>query len=85
MQGIPQDEKIILGGDFNGHVGKEAGQYAGSHGGFGVGILNEEGKSILDFSMAYDLKIVNTCFRKREEHLITYKSGVSSSQIDYFW
>ena len=48
-------------------------------GGFGFGELNEEGKSILDFSMAYDFKIANTCFKKREEHLITYKSGVASS------
>jgi len=26
----------------------------------------------------------NTCFRKREEHRITYRSGPSASQIDYF-
>ena len=84
VQGIPTQEKIVLGGDFNGHVGKEAGQFVGFHGGFGFGELNEEGRSILDFSMAYDFKIANTCFRKREEHLITYKSGVARSQIDYF-
>ena len=34
--------------------------------------------------MTYDFKIVNTYFKKREEHLITYKSGVVSSQIDFF-
>jgi len=52
--------------------------------GYGLGEINVEGKSILDFSSAFDLTIVNTCFRKREEHLITYKSGVSCSQIDFF-
>ena len=46
---------------------------------FSFGKLNEEGKSIIDFSMAYDFKIANTYFKKREEHLITYKSGVASS------
>ena len=34
--------------------------------------------------MAYVFKIMNTCFRKMEEYLITYKSGVASSQIDFF-
>ena len=46
--------------------------------------INAEGKPILDFSSAFDLTIANTCFRKREEHLITDKSGVSCSQIDFF-
>ena len=48
------------------------------HGGFGIRELNEEGKSILDFLMAYDLKIVNTYFKKWKEHLIAYKSGVQA-------
>ena len=80
VQQIPLQERIILGIDFNGHVDKEARQYARFHGGFGFGKLNEKGKIILDFSMVYDLKIVNTCFKKRDKHLITYKSGVASSQ-----
>jgi hypothetical protein len=52
--------------------------------GYGLREANVEGKSILDFSSAFDLTITNTCFRKREEHLITYRSGVSCSQIDFF-
>ncbi|XP_054785632.1 uncharacterized protein LOC129292133 [Prosopis cineraria] len=80
---IPQSEKIFIGGDFNGHVGREAGQYARVHGGFGFGELNNEGQTLLDFSLAYDFKIANTCFKKRDEHLITYKSGASRSQIDF--
>ena len=84
IQGIPILEKVFIGGDLNGHVGREAGQYPQAHGGFGFGELNNEGQSIIDFCMAYDLKIVNTCFKKREEHLITYKSGANRSQIDFF-
>ena len=30
-----------------------------------------------------DLALVNTFFNKKEEHLITYKSGGNSSQIDF--
>jgi len=54
------------------------------HGGYSFGEINAEDKSILDFSSAFDLTIANRYFRKREEHLITYKSGVSCSQIDFF-
>ena len=54
------------------------------HGGLGFGGRNSGGVSILDFAVAYDLAIVNTYFRKREEHLITFKSGNARTQIDYF-
>ena len=52
--------------------------------GYGLGEIHAEGKSIVDFSSAFDLIIANTCFRKKDEHFITYKSGVSCSQIDFF-
>ncbi|XP_020233683.1 craniofacial development protein 2-like [Cajanus cajan] len=84
IQGIPMGEKIFLGGDLNGHVGGDSRGYEGFHGGHGLGVANREGKTILDFSLAFDLTIVNTCFKKREEHLITYKSGMVCSQIDFF-
>ena len=38
---------------------------------------NELGDIIFDFSLAFDLAIVNTCFKKRDGHLITYESGTS--------
>ena len=31
-----------------------------------------------------DMIVVNTCYRKSEEYRITYRSGPSASQIDYF-
>ncbi|KAH1191322.1 tRNA pseudouridine(38/39) synthase [Glycine max] len=63
---------------------KVARGFEGVHGGFGLGEMNGEGKSILEFSEALDLSIANTWFKKREEHLITYKSGGTCSQIDFF-
>ncbi|KAH1222102.1 Craniofacial development protein 2 [Glycine max] len=84
LQDIPQGEKVFLGGDLNGHVGSMARGFEGVHGGFGLGEMNGEGKSILEFSEALDLSIANTWFKKREEHLITYKSGGTCSQIDFF-
>ena len=54
------------------------------HGGYGFGDRNEAGKSILDFALASDLVVANTMYKKREEHLITFKSGSVKSQINYF-
>ncbi|MDL1135817.1 hypothetical protein PS057_20960 [Yersinia pestis] len=81
---IPQGEMVFIGGDLNGHVGRDVDGYIGVHGGHGYGNRNEEGKNILEFSVAYDLMVTNTFFRKREEHLVTYKSGSSRTQIDFF-
>ncbi|KAM1219346.1 hypothetical protein ACFX2J_046190 [Malus domestica] len=83
VQGIAQTEKLFIGGDLNGHVGRETGNYGGFHGGHGFGERNEDGEAILDFAMAYDLFLANTFFKKREEHVITYKSGSSKTQIDF--
>ncbi|XP_058216771.1 uncharacterized protein LOC131327642 [Rhododendron vialii] len=84
VQDIPFGEKLYIGGDFNGHVGVHKQGYEKAHGGFGFGDLNEGGRRILDFAVAFDLIVGNTLYRKREEHLITFESGPNKSQIDYF-
>ncbi|KAM2034227.1 hypothetical protein ACFX16_037464 [Malus domestica] len=83
VKGIAQTEKVFIGGDLNGHVGNETCNYGGFHGGHGFGERNEDGEAILDFAMAYDLFLVNTFFKKREEHVITYKSVSLKTQIDF--
>jgi hypothetical protein len=52
-------------------------------GGFEYGSRNQEGEDVLNFVLAYDLLIANTLFRKRETHLVTFRSGQHSSQIDF--
>lgn len=39
--------------------------------------------SLLDFARAFELVIVNSMFPKREEHLVTFRSMVAKTQIDY--
>ena len=80
---IPAEEKVFIGGDFNGHIGKEAANYNSVHGGFGYGVRNESGEILLEFALAKELVIANSIFRKKDEHLITYKSGGHATQIDY--
>ena len=80
---VPSSEKLFIGGDLNGHVGSTSAGFEVAHGGFGYGSRNQEGEDVLDFATAFDLMIANTFFRKRESHLVTYRSGHSSSQIAF--
>ena len=55
------------------------------HGGMGYGRPepDAEGERILEYPLAFDLILGNTCFKKRDNHLITYKSGNIATQIDF--
>ncbi|XP_071700501.1 uncharacterized protein [Rutidosis leptorrhynchoides] len=64
-------------------VGTISNGYAGVHEGFGYGVRNEEGCSILEFAVAHDLVVANSFFRKPEAQLATFHSGGHSTQIDY--
>ncbi|XP_019257640.1 PREDICTED: craniofacial development protein 2-like [Nicotiana attenuata] len=83
VRGIPPMEKLFIGGDLNGHFGSSAGGYGEVHGGFGFGDRNGGGTSLLDFTRAFELVIVNSSFLKMEEHLVTFRSMVAKTQIDY--
>ncbi|KAL8254913.1 hypothetical protein R6Q59_033134 [Mikania micrantha] len=83
MRNIPTDEKVCIGGDFNGHIGKENGGFQSIHEGCGFGSRNESGGTLLDFAVAHDLGIINSFFRKKDSHLITFSSGEWDTQIDY--
>ncbi|XP_019238919.1 PREDICTED: craniofacial development protein 2-like [Nicotiana attenuata] len=83
VRSIPHTEKLFIGGDFNGHIGAGAGGYDDVHGGYGFGDRNEGGNSLLEFARAFDLVIANSSFPKREEHLVTFRSLMGKTQIDY--
>ena len=80
---VPNSEVLIPIGDWNGHVGRVAGGFEAVHGGFGHGNRNIEGERLLEFTVANNLIVGNTQFKKRDSHLITYSSGGNNSQIDY--
>ncbi|VFQ71548.1 unnamed protein product [Cuscuta campestris] len=81
--GFPLTEKVIIGGDFNGHIGDSAEGFKDVHGGFGFGSRNPAGVSLLEFARASDMVVANSCFPKRDDHLATFVSGVGTTQIDY--
>jgi len=75
--------KCIVLGDFNGHVGDLAEGYEGVHGGHGWGVRNREGERVLEFADSFGMVVCNTYFKKEDEKLITYKSGVNATVVDY--
>ncbi|KAK3510548.1 hypothetical protein QTP70_009884 [Hemibagrus guttatus] len=83
MESIPMGERVVIGADFNGHVGEGNRGDEEVMGKFGVKERNLEGQMVVDFAKRMDMAVVNTYFQKREEHRVTYKSGGRRTQVDY--
>ncbi|KAK3539783.1 hypothetical protein QTP70_013216 [Hemibagrus guttatus] len=83
MASIPTGERVVIGADFNGHVGEGNTGDEEVMGKFGVKERNLEGQMVVDFAKRMDMAVVNTYFQKREEHRVTYKSGGRRTQVDY--
>jgi hypothetical protein len=79
----PEEERVVIAGDLNGHVGEETNGYNGTHGGRGVGVRNEDGETILRFAEASEMIVVNTSFDKPLNRRATYSSGGAETQVDY--
>ena len=77
------DERVIVGGDLNGHIGRSRDGIERIHGGWGMRDRNDEGEKIVDTAMAFDLAIVNTFFEKKVNQFVTYNSGGREIQIDF--
>nr|XP_016455995.1 PREDICTED: craniofacial development protein 2-like [Nicotiana tabacum] len=67
VRGIPHTEKLFIGGDFNEHIGDR----------------NGGGTSLLEFASVFDLVIENSSFPKKREHLVTFRSSLAETKIDY--
>lgn len=60
FQEIRIGEKLNIGGDLNGCIGRNTNGYEWS---FDYGVRIEGDDKILNFASSYDLVIANTCFR----------------------
>ncbi|KAK3568399.1 hypothetical protein QTP86_005559 [Hemibagrus guttatus] len=80
MESIPTGERVVIGADFNGHVGEGNTGDEEVMGKFGVKERNLEEQMVVDFAKRMDMPVVNTYFQKREEHRVTYKSGGRRTQ-----
>ena len=82
---IPASEFLIPCGDWKGHVSRAGTGYREVHAGMGYGRPEPdvEGERTLEYALAFNLLLGNTCFKKLDSHLITYKSGNKATQIDF--
>ena len=79
IESISKEERIVLGLDLNGHVGEGNIGDEKIMGRYGAGTRNKEGSMVVDFGKRMNLAIVNTYFKKKDEHRVMYKSGGKST------
>ena len=83
MDKVVTNDNVLVGGDFNGHVGSDMGGFGEVHGGFGIWQINDGGIRLLDWAVGKGLRLMNTCFQKRKRRLVTFRSGETEIMIDY--
>ncbi|XP_051776636.1 uncharacterized protein LOC127526150 [Erpetoichthys calabaricus] len=83
MNSVPKGQKVVIGADFNRHVGEGNRRDEEVMDRYGVKERNEGGQRIVDFAKRMDMAVVNMYFKKREEHRVTYKSGGRCTRVDY--
>ena len=64
-----------MSGDFNGHVGSDMGGFGEAGEGFEIGQINDGRIRLLDWAVGKGMHVINTCFQKRKNWLITFRSG----------
>ena len=73
LKDVGKNEKLIVCGDMNGHVGARADGFEGVqsvHGGKGFGTENAEGEMLLEFADAMGLAVCNTWFMKKDSQKV---------------
>ena len=83
IESVSKEERIVLAANLNEHVGKGKLGDEEIVGRYGAGTRNKEGSMVVDFGKRMDLAIVNTYFKKKDKHRMTYESGGKSTQVDY--
>ena len=79
----PIKDVLFIIGDWNAKVGSQ--ETPGVRGKFGLGMWNEAGQRLIDFSQENALVIANTLFQQHKRRLYTWTSpdGQHQNQIDY--
>ena len=83
IESVSKQERIVLGADLNRLVGKGNKGDEEIMGKYGAGTRNKEGSMVVNFGKRMNLEFVNTYFKKKDEHMVTYKSDGKSTQVDY--
>ncbi|XP_049957874.1 uncharacterized protein LOC126474446 [Schistocerca serialis cubense] len=79
---IPDNERVIIEGDLNEHVGERRSGEDRIYGGWSYGERNAAGHKTAEYAVSFDPMIASTYFNHRREQLIMYRSGDHKSQLD---
>ena len=82
IESVSKQDRIVLGADLNGHVGEGSIGDEEIMARYRAGTRNEEGRMVMDFAKRIDLEVVNTYFKEKDVHRVTYKSGGKSNQVN---
>ena len=83
IKSVLKQEKIVIGADLNGHMGKGNIGDEKIMGRYDARTRNRQGLMVVNFVKRMDLAIVKTYFKKKDEHRVTYKSRGKTIRIDY--
>ena len=81
IESVSKEERLVVGANLNRHVGEGNLGDEEIMGRYGAGTRNREGSMVVDFAKRMDLGIVNTYFKKKDKHRVTYKSSGKSTQV----
>ncbi|KAI5086393.1 hypothetical protein C0J45_2227 [Silurus meridionalis] len=65
VDGLPRKERLVIGADFNGHVGEGNRGDEEVMGRYGFKERNVEGQMVVDFAKRMKMAVVNTYLRRR--------------------
>ncbi|KAI5106538.1 hypothetical protein C0J45_4235 [Silurus meridionalis] len=83
VEGNPRNKRLVIWADFYRHVVNRNRGDKKVMGRYGVRVKNVEGQMVVDFAKRMEIAVVNTYFKKKEDHRVTYKSGGRCPQVDY--
>ena len=72
---VPQEDLLMVAGNMDCHVRSTRGGFEDVMGCFSFGVRSQERENMLRLCQEHNLRVMNSYYRKRQEHLITYKSG----------
>jgi len=70
---VPNEDKLVLLGDFNARVGTSAAAWDGAIGVHGVGKMNENGFRLLSICSEFELVVTNTIFKMKNKYKTTWQ------------